>query len=129
MALKYRGAYWTDGEREVTLTWPQNAVLSDDELREMARKAAKEQGLDLSRGRIEIGEREELTLADLLRPTIRDDLGITLHDDGTVSYWSVYDRRWYRHRASAVAVRDLTAMDDAEREQIRAHAAQHRGDR
>src|SRR5690606_16209401 len=53
----YRAAYWTDGRgAEVVLTLPAHADLPDDELRAEAQAEAERAGLDLSCGRIEIGE-------------------------------------------------------------------------
>lgn len=54
---------------------------------------------------------------------VTPDLSITLHRDGTVSYWSVYEQRWRRDLAGSIADRELAAMNDDERERIRRHAA------
>lgn len=57
MARTYRAAYWTDGRgAEVVLTLPAHADLPDDELRAEAQAEAERAGLDLSYGRIEVGE-------------------------------------------------------------------------
>ena len=45
----------------------------------------------------------------------------TLHRDGTVSYWSVYDQRW--HRSRAIPDRELAAMDRASRRRVSRHTA------
>ena len=45
----------------------------------------------------------------------------TLHRDGTVSYWSVYDQRW--HRSRAIPDRELAAMDPASRRRVSRHTA------
>ena len=50
---------------------------------------------------------------------------IELHDDGTITYWSVVHRQWRRERPSWIPVQDLAAMRDEERERIREYAAQH----
>lgn len=60
--------------------------------------------------------------ATSIAPRRTEDLSITLHDDGTVSYWSVHEQRWRRDRASSITHRDLAAMNDEERERIHAHA-------
>lgn len=53
----YRAAYWTDEKgAEIVLTLPEHAHLSDEELLAEAQRYAEEQGLDLSYGKIEIGE-------------------------------------------------------------------------
>ena len=57
MARTYRAAYWTDGQGgELVLTAPEHAHLSDEELLAEARAEAERVGLDLSDGRIEVGE-------------------------------------------------------------------------
>jgi len=57
MARTYRAAYWTDGHGgELVLTAPEHAHLSDEELLAEARAEAERVGLDLSDGRIEVGE-------------------------------------------------------------------------
>lgn len=56
----YRAAYWTDGRgAEIVLTLPEHSHFSDEGLLEEAYLSAKEIGLDLSRGKITIGEWEE----------------------------------------------------------------------
>lgn len=44
----------------------------------------------------------------------------TLHDDGTVTYWSVYEQVW-RERAQSVPDRDLAAMGQEERLRVIEH--------
>lgn len=44
----------------------------------------------------------------------------TLHRDGTVTYWSVYNQEWKRH-TDYVPDRELAAMGDAERERVMRH--------
>jgi len=57
MQTTYRAAYWTDGEgAEVVLTAPEHADLSDDELLAEAQAEAERAGVDLTTGRIEIGD-------------------------------------------------------------------------
>lgn len=58
-------------------------------------------------------------------PTIRDDLAITLHRDGTVSYWAPHLRSWIREQAAVVPPHTLAAMPSAERQRIRSHAERH----
>ena len=41
----------------------------------------------------------------------------TVHDDGTVTYWSVYEQVWH-HRAEVVPDRELAAMSAAERQRV-----------
>lgn len=52
----YRAAYWTDGQGELVLTAPEHASLSDEALLSEARAEAERAGVDLSGGRIEIGD-------------------------------------------------------------------------
>lgn len=53
----YRACYWTDGEGgEVRLTGPEHAHLPDDELEAVARAEAEKVDLDLSYGRLVIGD-------------------------------------------------------------------------
>lgn len=57
MARTYRAAYWTDGQGgELVLTAPEHAHLSDEALLAEARAEAERAGVDLSDGRIEIGD-------------------------------------------------------------------------
>jgi len=44
----------------------------------------------------------------------------TLHRDGTVTYWSVYDQQWVK-RAAYVPPTDLAAMSMAERDRVMEH--------
>jgi hypothetical protein len=41
------------------------------------------------------------------------------HQDGTVTYWSVYQQQWVR--AHDVPARELAAMDAAERACVKEH--------
>lgn len=59
------------------------------------------------------------------RVEIRDDLAITLHRDGTVSYWAPHLRSWIREQAAVVPPHTLAAMPSAERQRIRSHAERH----
>lgn len=57
MTTTYRACYWTDGQvAEVRLTGPENAHLPDDRLEAVARAEAEGMGLDLSYGRLVIGD-------------------------------------------------------------------------
>lgn len=57
MAHTYRAAYWTDGQGgELLLTAPEHATLSGEALLAEARAEAERAGVDLSYGRIEIGD-------------------------------------------------------------------------
>ena len=47
---------------------------------------------------------------------------IELHDDGAVTYWSVYQQRWETDYAWRVPTRELAAMTDDQRERVREHA-------
>lgn len=55
-------------------------------------------------------------------PNCKADSKPTLHRDGTVSYWSVYNQSWERGRPGD---RELAAMDSAERSQVVAHLDRH----
>ena len=44
----------------------------------------------------------------------------TLHSDGTITYWSVYQQVWVR-RAEAIPARELAEMGAREREDAIAH--------
>ncbi|MCZ6507092.1 MAG: hypothetical protein O7A04_03450 [Acidobacteria bacterium] len=54
----YRAAFWIsgDGQAEVVLTSPEESHLPDDDLMLAAKLAAKNDAVDLSSGRVEIGE-------------------------------------------------------------------------
>lgn len=57
MGRTYRAAYWVDDQGgELVLTLPEHAQLPDDELLAEARAEAERAGVDLSYGRIEIGD-------------------------------------------------------------------------
>ncbi len=57
MSTTYRACYWTDDRgAEVRLTGPEHAHLPDDELEASARAEAEHAGLDLSYGRLVIGD-------------------------------------------------------------------------
>jgi len=57
MSTTYRACYWTDDRgAEVCLTGPENAHLPDDRLEGVARFEAEGIGLDLSYGRLVIGD-------------------------------------------------------------------------
>jgi|APSaa5957512622_1039677.scaffolds.fasta_scaffold05605_6 hypothetical protein len=44
----------------------------------------------------------------------------TCHEDGTISYWSVYSQRWYR-RANSISDAELAAMGVYRRQRVRRH--------
>ena len=46
------------------------------------------------------------------------------NDDGTVTYWSIYNQVWVDH-ADFVPDRELAAMSESESEQVAAHLAAH----
>ena len=55
-----------------------------------------------------------------MNPTIKPDLRMTLHRDGTVSYWSVYRQQWTREAVEAVfeSPSEMSAMNPADRQAI-----------
>lgn len=55
---------------------------------------------------------------------MKPDLRTTIHRDGTVTYWSVYEQRWYDH-AFGVPDRELAAMRYDERERVLRAMARH----
>lgn len=48
-------------------------------------------------------------------------LSCTLHRDGTVTYWSVYQQVW--QRSSKISDRELAAMSTEERDKVTRHLA------
>lgn len=56
-----------------------------------------------------------MTSTDTLRPT--------LHRDGTITMWSVYEQRWVRTRN--VSDRELAAMSSEERARVVRHMERH----
>jgi hypothetical protein len=52
-----------------------------------------------------------------------DDL--TLHTDGSVTVWNIYDQRWIRLPAAHFPPTILATLSDAERECIADHASRH----
>ena len=58
-----------------------------------------------------------------MNPTIKPNQEITIHRDGTVSYFSVYTQQWQRVSAAAlVGARDFLALTSADRAKIKAAA-------
>lgn len=56
MSTTYRACYWTDGRGEIRLTGPEHAFLPDADLEAVARAEAEQANLDLSYGRLVIGD-------------------------------------------------------------------------
>ena len=54
------------------------------------------------------------------RPRVKGELDATLHRDGTVTYWSVYEQRWVK-RGESISLDDLAAMSREERERVMRH--------
>ncbi len=54
------------------------------------------------------------------------NLRSTLHRDGSVTIWSVYEQRWTR--CAKVSDREYAAMDAAERARVTRHIARHRAE-
>lgn len=50
-------------------------------------------------------------------------LSITCHNDGTVTYWSVYDQSW-RRRVRSVSDAHMATFSPAERERVARHLAE-----
>ena len=48
---------------------------------------------------------------------------VSLHNDGTVSHWSVYSQCW--RRAPGISNQDLAAMDDETRKKVVRHLQKH----
>jgi hypothetical protein len=58
--------------------------------------------------------------------TQRDPYRATLHRDGTVTYWSVYQQVWVR--SDRLSDRELAARGPEERERIERHLLRDRAD-
>ena len=54
------------------------------------------------------------------QPKWKPNRQITLHRDGTVSYWDVYLQQWRRKHVALVDSRTLATMGDDERARITA---------
>lgn len=56
--MKFRAAYWIrkDGQGEVLLTGPEHAGMAEEELLAEARAEAERAGMELTAGKIEVGE-------------------------------------------------------------------------
>ena len=52
-------------------------------------------------------------------PTMKLNTNTKYHEDGTVTFWSVYEQRWINH-AQRVPDRELAAMPTDEREEVKA---------
>lgn len=50
------------------------------------------------------------------------ELNPTYHDDGTLTYWSIYNQLWVR---GIPPVRELAAMPAAERDAVISHVCAH----
>ncbi|HEX7039624.1 MAG TPA: hypothetical protein VF202_05895 [Trueperaceae bacterium] len=93
MARTYRAAYWTDGQGgELVLTAPEHSTLSEEALLAEARAEAERAGVDLSYGRIEIGDWHDPDMQDDQPRTLRGVLArlpgtMHLSDGGTT--WTV----------------------------------------
>jgi hypothetical protein len=53
-----------------------------------------------------------------LAPQWKPQLASTFHDDGTVSYWSVFLQTWVREDARRITQNELSAMTLADRTRI-----------
>ncbi len=42
----------------------------------------------------------------------------TFHRDNTVTFWSVYEQRWVRCKASRISDAELASMSDSERRRV-----------
>lgn len=51
------------------------------------------------------------------------NLETVFHEDGTITYWSVYNQVWVK-RAWSVPDEELAAMSEEERERVTQHLAQ-----
>lgn len=62
-----------------------------------------------------------------MKPTIKPQQEITIHRDGTVSYFSIYLQQWQRLSAIALTDRhdDFAALTSADREKINAAFSRH----
>jgi hypothetical protein len=60
-------------------------------------------------------------MRNVLPATRKSDHSITLHRDGTVSYWHVYNSRWYRRPAGSVPNRVLGTLTLDEERRIQSH--------
>lgn len=43
---------------------------------------------------------------------------LTVHEDGTVTYWAVYDQAWRRDHVAGVPDYELAAMSQRERRRV-----------
>ena len=60
-----------------------------------------------------------------MTPTIKPEMKMTIHKDGTVSYWSVYRQQWARESTFDLAnklTEDYLAMPSADKRRICADA-------
>lgn len=51
-------------------------------------------------------------------PAIKDGREITVHRDGMVSYWSVYEQVWTRQLSSHIPLREIAAMSESDRSRL-----------
>jgi hypothetical protein len=57
------------------------------------------------------------------RPAVRYDLGLTLHEDGTVSYWDCGTQVFNRSAGGDITKSGWEYMTARERKMVRAHIA------
>lgn len=55
---------------------------------------------------------------EAMRPQWKPNMAITVHDDGTVSYWSVLRQVWERRPAADIGDADLATMPEVDRAAI-----------
>jgi len=53
-----------------------------------------------------------------LRVVIKDQMEMTIHNDGTVSFWSVLRQSWERKPLGAVKNEDVATMPEQDRQAI-----------
>lgn len=66
------------------------------------------------------GNSEHYRALAAMRPQWKPDRAITVHDDGTVSFWSVLRQVWERRPAADIGDADLGTMPEVDRAAIAA---------
>jgi hypothetical protein len=60
-----------------------------------------------------------------IRPTIKTDRSITLHRDGSISFWDVRLQQWQRRPAAMIRAYELETLSTDERAAVTRHARTH----
>lgn len=55
----------------------------------------------------------------IFEPTIKEKAENTLHNDGTISYFDIFEQRWRRVAVDNLTIKVLASFNEKERQDIR----------